>query len=38
LTLAAFSFVVYIAFLEVASVPYALVLGHLPADSWNSSR
>jgi len=27
LTLAAFSFVVYIAFLEVASVPYALVLG-----------
>ena len=27
LTLAAFSFVVYIAFLELASVPYALVLG-----------
>ncbi len=27
LTLAAFSFVIYIAFLEVAGVPYALVLG-----------
>lgn len=27
LTLAAFSFVIYIAFMEVASVPYALVLG-----------
>ena len=27
LTLAAFSFVVYIAFMELASVPYALVLG-----------